>query len=132
MNKALIIFTLFLLVTGFLTGCSSADVGVDAEFGSMTQREAYELLNNGSDVILLDVRSEEEFLGGHVEGSVLLPLPELGEFAESVLQDKSATILVICNSGNRSQTASQELANLGYTNVYDIGGVLTWPGVLVQ
>jgi len=121
---------LFALVLGAtaLTGCSSAE----AEFGFMTGREAYEWIAGGTEAIILDVRSEEEFLTGHIEGSILLPLHELEERAEDILLDKDASILVICYSGNRSQIASQQLADLGFTNVYDIGGVVGWPGELVQ
>jgi len=109
-------------------GCSSPD----AEFSFMSGRDAYELIASGNEVIILDVRSEEEFLTGHIEGSILLPVNEVEHRAESVLLYRDAMILVICRSGNRSRTASQELANLGFTNVYDIGGVMSWPGELVQ
>ena len=119
---------LLLFVATVLTGCSSAD----AEFSSMSTWEARDLIDGGADVIVLDVRSEAEFLNGHIEGSVLLPLDEIESRAESVLLDRDAMILVICRSGNRSRTASQELANLGFTNVYDIGGIMSWPGEIVN
>ena len=117
----------FILVV-FLIGCSSSE----AEFSFMSGQDAYELIASGSDVTILDVRSEEEFLSGHLEGAILLPVDEIEARAESVLEDKDAVILVICRSGNRSQTASQELANLGFTNVYDIGGIMSWPGEIIQ
>ena len=119
---------IFLVLVVLLVGCSSAE----AEFGFMSAQDAYELITSGIDAIILDVRSEEEFLGGHIEGAVLLPVDEIKDRAESVLVDKDELILVICRSGNRSQTASQELANLGFTNVYDIGGIMSWPGEIIQ
>jgi len=122
-----ILVVLFFVLT-VLTGCSSAD----AEFSSMSGQDAYELIASGSDVIILDVRSEEEFLSGHIADAILLPVDEIEDRAESFLVDRDAVILVICHSGNRSQTASQELANLGFTSVYDIGGMISWPGEIIQ
>ena len=119
---------LFFISIVFLVGCSSSE----AEFSFMSGQDAYELIASGVDVTILDVRTEEEFLSGHIEGSVLLPVDEVKARAESVLEDREAVILVICRSGNRSQTASQELANLGFTNVYDIGGIMSWPGEIIQ
>jgi len=113
-----------------LIGCSSE---AEIEFRSMSTADAYELITSGEDdVIILDVRSEDEFLGGHIAGSILLPVNEIEDRAESVLPDKDATILVICQSGNRSQVAAQELVDLGFTNVYNIGGIMSWPGEIVQ
>ena len=119
---------LLLFVTIVLIGCSSAD----AEFSFMSSWEARDLIEGGADVIVLDVRSEAEFLNGHIEGSILLPVHEIEDYAESILLDRNAVILVICQSGNRSRTASLALANLGFTNVYDIGGIMSWPGEIVN
>jgi len=120
--------SLLFFVTTFLAGCSSAD----AEFGRMSEQEAYELIKSGSDVIVLDVRSEDEFLTGHIAGSILLPVDEIEQRAIDVLADKDATILVICRAGNRSLTASQLLVDLGFRNVYEIGGIMSWPGEIVE
>ena len=122
-----LILTLFFLAT-ILIGCSSAD----AEFNSMSSTEAYELISSDSDVIVLDVRSEAEFLTGHIEGSILLPIDEIEDLANDVLLNQDSTILVLCQSGNRSRIASQTLANLGFKNVYDIGGIINWPGEIVD
>ena len=98
----------------------------------MPQQEAYELIASDSNIIVLDVRSEAEFLSGHIEGSILLPVHEIESYAESILPDRNAMILVICQSGNRSRTAAQALADLGFTNVYNIGGIMSWPGEIVN
>ena len=125
------IFLLFLM--GFLlTGCSSNGVDTDIGFSFMLGQEAYELIASDPSVIVLDVRTEDEFLGGHIAGSVLLPVDEIEERAASILHDKEVTILVICRSGNRSQTASQLLVDLGFTNVYDIGGIISWQGEITN
>ena len=122
------LLSFILLMTIILTGCSSTD----AEFGSMSIWEARDLIEGEAEVIVVDVRTEAEFLNGHIAGSILLPVDEIEDYAESILLDRDAVILVICRSGNRSRTASQALANLGFTNVYDIGGIISWSGEIVN
>ena len=79
-------------------------------------------------VIILDVREQSEFDGGHIPGAVLLPVGTItGETAANVIPEKDSVVLVYCRSGNRSKTASQTLAELGYTQVYEFGGINTWP-----
>ena len=116
-----------LLIATFLTGCTSAT----ASFDTLSSHEAYQLINEDETVIVIDVRSKEEFATGHINGAILLPVDQIEAHAEEILQNKDAVILVICRSGARSQYASQLLADLGYTNIYDIGGILSWPGELV-
>lgn len=123
---------ILLLISITLIGCTSADSDSNGEFRSMSSADAYEMITSGDDVIILDVRSEGEFSNGHIEGAILLPVDEIEYRAESILPDKDAVILVICQSGNRSQVASQELVDLGFNNVYDIGGIMSWPGEIVQ
>lgn len=59
---------------------------------------------------------------------MLLPVGMINEeTAAGVIPGKDATVLVYCRSGNRSKTASSALADLGYTNIYEFGGINTWP-----
>jgi len=62
----------------------------------------------------------------------LLPVTEIANRAEEVLVDKNAKILIYCRSGNRSATAAKDLIKLGYTNVYDFGGINDWPYEIVK
>jgi len=78
-------------------------------------------------VVLLDVRSAEEYEESHIPGAVLLPLPDIEKSAQKVLKDKYATILVYCRSGARSKTATEALLQLGYLGVLDLGGIIDWP-----
>jgi phage shock protein E len=89
--------------------------------------EAKEQLENNDDIILLDVRTKSEYLEEHIPGSTLIPLDELKENAESILTDKGAKIFLYCRSGRRSITAANILLELGYTNVYNLGGIIDWP-----
>lgn len=85
------------------------------------------------DVIILDVREQEEYDSGHIPGAVLLPVGTIDEdTAAEVIPEKDATLLVYCRSGNRSRTAASALAKLGYTNIYEFGGINTWPYEIEQ
>jgi len=132
MKKLSSLFLALTILAGFtlLTGCSPTNAG----FGTMTSQEAYDFLQTTTDanVMVIDVRSEEEFMNGRVRGAISLPLEEIEERMSDITKDKTTTILVICRSGVRSQAASQIMADLGFTNVYDIGGILSWPGEIVD
>jgi rhodanese-related sulfurtransferase len=75
--------------------------------------------------MLVDVRSPGEFSGGHIEGSLSIPIQELaGRMGE--LGDKSGQIVVYCQSGGRSAMAKRLLESNGFTNVHDMGGIGRW------
>ena len=82
--------------------------------------------------IILDVRSREEYDQGHIPGAVLIPNTEIEAKAADLLPDKDQLILVYCRSGRRSKLAAQSLADLGYTNIREFGGILDWPYEVVQ
>ena len=103
-------------------GCGSKT----AEYRSITQDEAKKMMDE-QNVIILDVREKDEYDSGHIKDAVLLPVGSINkETAAEVIPDKDSVVLVYCRSGNRSKTASQALADLGYTNVYEFGGIITW------
>jgi len=104
-----------------------ADIRV--EYIKITSAEAEEMMSD--DVIILDVRRPNEFAEGHIPNAVLLPSGELWENATTVLPDKNQVILVYCRAGGRSSVAAQELILLGFTRVYDFGGILDWHGDIV-
>ena len=81
--------------------------------------------------VLLDVRTEEEFSEGHIEGSLNLPIGEIDR-AAVLITDKSTPIYVYCRSGNRSARAAAYLKGNGYASVYDIGGILSYKGKNVK
>ena len=110
-----------------LTGCGGGTAESQPSYQQITQQEAKEMMDS-QQVIVLDVREQEEYDGGHIPGAVLLPVGTIDEdSAAAVIPDKDDTVLVYCRSGNRSKTASATLAQLGYTNVYEFGGINTWP-----
>lgn len=88
--------------------------------------QARELIARDNTIILLDVRTPEEYAKGHIPGARLLPLDEIAEKAKTVLPDTSAPVLVYCHSGRRSALAARTLTILGYTDIYDMGGLIDW------
>ena len=123
------ILPLFLLLLLMLTGCGGNASNASSEDGyqQISQEEAKEMMDT-QDVIILDVREQDEYDSGHIPGAVLLPVGTIDEeTAAEVIPEKDSTVLVYCRSGNRSKTASSALAELGYTNIYEFGGVNTWP-----
>ena len=120
-----------LFIIPLITGCSTDHEYVEKTYNTIEPEEAKEMMTDDENVIILDVREKDEYDEGHIEGALLLSNNDITFKAEEVLPDKSATILVYCRSGNRSAQASQKLAELDYTNVYDFGGVLDWPYELV-
>lgn len=93
----------------------------------ITAESAKARMEQSPHAVILDVRTAEEYRAGHIKGAVLLPLDRLAEEAEAVLPDKSAEILIYCRSGRRSAEAGTILASLGYTKLYDFGGIIFWP-----
>jgi len=98
-----------------------------AEYHKISAEEAKKMLDENPQARLLDVRSESEYKEKHIVGATLFPLPEIESKATTVLPDKSALILVYCRSGVRSNNAANLLVSMGYTNVYDMGGINGWP-----
>lgn len=117
-----LIFSVLLL----LSGCGGKE-SANHSYEQISQQEAKTMMDT-QDVIILDVREQEEYDSGHIPGAVLLPVGTISEeTAAAVIPEKDSVVLVYCRSGNRSKTASAALAELGYTGVYEFGGINTWP-----
>lgn len=107
-----------------LTGCGSD--GAEG-YQQITVEEAKAIMEEQETEIVLDVREQEEYDSGHIPGAILLPVGTIEEeSAAEVIPAKDTTVLVYCRSGNRSKTASAALAELGYTAVYEFGGIQDW------
>ena len=125
MKRILPLFLLLLLLTG--CGGNASNTSSESDYQQISQEEAKEMMDT-QDVIVLDVREQDEYDSGHIPGAVLLPVGTIDEeTAAEVIPEKDSTVLVYCRSGNRSKTASSALAELGYTNIYEFGGINTWP-----
>lgn len=110
----------------FLSACG-AQPGQDGNgFKKISPEEAREMIENGG-VTVVDVRSQEEFDEEHIPEAILVTNETIGSDIPEELPDRDAVILVYCRSGRRSAQAAEKLSGLGYTNVYDFGGIIDWP-----
>lgn len=109
-----------------MTACGGEN-GKVSTYEQISAEQAKTIMDTETDYIVIDARTEEEFAEGHIEGAVLIPEYEVADLAEKELPDKEQLILVYCRSGRRSKIASEELVNLGYTNVKEFGGIIDWP-----
>ncbi len=99
----------------------------EAEYHKITAEQAKERMGSGDELIVLDVRTQDEYDAGHIEGAVLLPNETITDTQPDLLPNLDAEILIYCRSGNRSAQAALKLIAMGYTNVYDFGGIIDWP-----
>ena len=111
---------------------STTETSTEVTYVQITQEKAVEMMETETDYIILDVRRQDEFDEGHIPGAILVPNESIGEDEIPELPDKDQLILVYCRSGRRSKEASQKLAELGYTNVYEFGGIIDWDGEIVK
>ena len=116
-----------LLAVLALAGC-----GPKYSYTQISMEEAIAMMEENTDYILLDVRTPEEFAELHIPGAINVPNETIGTEEISQLPNKEQLILVYCRSGNRSKEASEKLTNLGYSNVYEFGGIIDWPGETVS
>ena len=128
-----ILSLLMMGVVLLITGCGSSDPSGGAGGSSRINAEqGKEMMSDGQEYVLVDVRTQEEYDSGHIQGAILIPVDELQTRAVDELTNQDVRIIIYCRSGNRSATAARILVNLGYTHVYDMGGVLDWPYELVH
>ena len=100
-------------------------------YRQVTTEEAVNIMQTEENYVILDVRTAQEFASGHIPGAVLLPNETIGTEDIPLLPDKDQLILVYCRSGNRSKQAAEKLAQLGYTNIVEFGGINSWTGEIV-
>lgn len=122
------------VIFSLLAGCGAAEnmtgdrqeiEADEGEYVQITQEEAKTMMG-GQDVIVVDVRTQEEYEKGHIEGAVLVPNETITDVPPEELPE-DATLLIYCRSGNRSRQAAQKLAAMGYEHVYEFGGINDWP-----
>ncbi len=101
-------------------------------YKKISQAEAYEMMQENSNIMILDVRTPEEFASGHIKNAINIPNESIGNSIVNELTDKNAAILIYCRSGNRSKQAASKLEKLGYGNIYEFGGINTWKYGIVK
>ena len=108
-----------------LTGCSAEE---KMTYHQISQEEAKQMMTRDDGHIIVDVRRQDEYDAGHIPGAILIPNESIGTEPPELLPDRDQIVLVYCRSGRRSKEAAQKLANMGYTNIYEFGGIIDWTG----
>ena len=93
----------------------------------ITPEDAKSKIDKEKDIVLLDVRTKNEYLGKHIPKSTLIPIDILSNEVEKKLPDKNKQIIVYCSAGNRSVRAVRILDKLGYVNIHNLGALYKWP-----
>ena len=132
-------FTAVTLILGFLfSGCAvngqeagTAVMEQTFEYTQISQDKAAEMMAEDDGHVIVDVRREDEYAEGHIPGAILIPNESIVDTPPEELPDFDQIILIYCRSGRRSKEAAQKLADMGYTNVYEFGGIITWNGDIV-
>lgn len=102
------------------------------KYKSIAPQEVKAKLDSKEKFLLFDVRSPEEYAGGHIERSISVPLPSISASVSRYARSKDMEIVVYCLSGARSARAAGALAEMGYTNVKNLGGISSWPYAVVR
>ena len=120
----------FLMALLLLAGCGVQSE--DSTYRQINAEEAAAMMEEESSYIILDVRTAQEYSEKHIPGAINIPNETIGTEDIPELPDKEQLILVYCRSGNRSKQASEKMAEIGYSNVYEFGGIIDWPGETVS
>ena len=93
----------------------------------VTSKEAYSLIKDDKEFVILDVRSKEEYDSGHIAGAKLVPVQVLGSMIDDLDKYKDKKVLVYCESGKRSPIAIDTLVDNDFTNIYHLSrGIASW------
>lgn len=124
-----------LFALAFLTGCGT-DTTENVKPGTYKQISKEEVHNEmnqpeNKEIYIIDVRTQDEYIGGHIPTALNIPLNSITSIS-NIIPDKSVKIVVYCQSGNRSKQAASLLLELGYQEVYDLGGIVNWDYEITQ
>ncbi len=111
-----------------LTGCSAEG---NMTYHQIAQEEARRMMALDGTQVIVDVRRQDEYDSGHIPGAILISNESIGTEPPEELPDKDQIILIYCRSGRRSKEAAQKLADMGYTNIYEFGGIIDWTGDII-
>ena len=128
MRKYIAVIVIAIIMAIGFTGCGKKEMS----YTQISMEEAVSMMNTETDYIILDVRTPEEFADRHIPNAINIPNEVIGTEELAELPEKEQLILVYCRSGNRSKQASEKLVALGYTNIYEFGGINDWTGETVS
>jgi rhodanese-related sulfurtransferase len=115
------------IVVSISTLTSLLGISKSSFFELITCKKAKKLISSKKDLIILDIRTPEEYEEGHIEDSVLIDFYDALFTKRLNVLDKNKTYLIYCRSGHRSALALSAMKDLGFKKVYDLdGGFNTW------
>ena len=100
-------------------------------YTQIDQETAKLMMNLDDGHVIVDVRRQDEFDEGHIPVAICIPNESITDSMPSELPDLEQIILVYCRSGRRSKEAAQKPFDMGYTNVFEFGGIIDWTGEVV-
>ncbi len=111
-----------MMLLGFNRFLYGVAEGREPGYKSISAQKGLEIVETEKDVLLLDVRTPEEFTGpmGHIDGAKLIPLQELANRVKEIEQYKDKKVVLVCRSGRRSKVAGNILVQNGFKNVMEI------------
>lgn len=131
--KIAILLGAWIWVASSLAGCglqtkaaeTAADTAAETAYHKISGEEAKQMMDE-NEVTILDVRTAQEYAEGYIPNAVNLPNEEIGKEPPELLPEQDEILLVYCRSGRRSKEAADKLVAMGYTQVYDFGGIIDW------
>ena len=111
---------------------TSSLIPVTTTYYQISQEKAMEIMQSGEDCVTVDVRRQDEYDSGHIPKAILIPNETIGTERPKELPNLDQVILIYCRSGRRSKEASKKLADMGYTNIFEFGGIIDWTGEIVK
>ena len=114
------------------SGVQITTASENVSYQQITQEKAKEMMQADDGHIIVDVRRQDEYDSGHIPSAILIPNESIGTEQPKELPDLDQVILIYCRSGRRSKEASQKLADMGYTHIYEFGGIIDWTGEIVK
>ena len=127
MKMIMAVICIFMMI-----GCGKQLENTKEAYQMISMEEAKKIMDEEDNIVILDVRTQEEYESGHIPGAICVPNENIEEEAIVELPDKDQKILLYCRSGNRSKQAAGKLAKAGYTNILEFGGIIDWDGEIEQ
>ena len=122
-----VIFIVLMMAIILFISYNTSNAG--ESYKKITTKEA-EVLMKEKDTVIIDVRTETEYKDGHIENAINIPQENMNKDTVKIAKDKK--VIVYCRTGARSRVAATILVDLGYKNVYDLGGLNNWTGQLTK
>ena len=129
--KTVVVLVTVAALIAVISACGSSKPAKTG-YQQISQTEARRIMDEEEGFIIVDVRRQDEYDAGHIPGAILIPNESIDKTRPEELPDLAQTILVYCRSGNRSKQASQKLADMGYSDIREFGGINTWPGEITK